>query len=94
MENESKFVKFVESVRGKAPEGMPGAERFSADYDGPMPKGRTKDNLHDGFAGSPSWSADNRMDPEFIESVRGKAPEGMPGAERFSADYDGPVPER
>lgn len=25
---------------------------------------------------------------------RGKAPEGMPGAERFDPDYDGPVPNR
>lgn len=30
----------VEDIRGKAPKGMPGAERFSPDYDGPMPKGR------------------------------------------------------
>lgn len=26
--------------RGKAPENMPGAERFDPDYDGPMPEGR------------------------------------------------------
>lgn len=28
------------------------------------------------------------------KDLRGKAPEGMPGAERFSPDYDGPVPNR
>lgn len=33
---------FVKAIRGKAPKDMPGAERFSPDYDGPMPFGRGK----------------------------------------------------
>lgn len=85
---------FVKAVRGDAPEGMPGAERFSPDYDGPMPKGRTKGNFPEGFTPDSIWTRDDRMRVGFIESVRGKAPKGMPGAERFSRDYDGPVPER
>lgn len=31
---------FGMDMRGKAPENIPGMERFSPDYDGPMPKGR------------------------------------------------------
>ena len=30
----------------------------------------------------------------FNPFERGKAPENMPGAERFSPDYDGPIPDR
>lgn len=37
-----RFGGFGPDVRGKAPENMPGAERFSPDYDGPMPEGREK----------------------------------------------------
>lgn len=37
-ENNARGFGFLE--RGKAPEGMPGAERFDPDYDGPMPEGR------------------------------------------------------
>lgn len=37
-----RFGGFGPDFRGKAPENMPGAERFSPDYDGPMPEGRKK----------------------------------------------------
>lgn len=36
------FGGFGPQGRGPAPKDMPGAERFSPDYDGPMPKGRSK----------------------------------------------------
>lgn len=36
------FGGFGMGGRGKAPENMPGAERFSPEYDGPMPEGREK----------------------------------------------------
>jgi hypothetical protein len=29
-----------------------------------------------------------------LTQMRGQVPEGMPGAERFSPDYDGPIPDR
>lgn len=33
--------------RDPAPKDMPGAERFSPDYDGPMPEGRSKKDFPD-----------------------------------------------
>lgn len=37
-----RFGGFHPDIRGEAPKNMPGAERFSPDYDGPMPEGRKK----------------------------------------------------
>lgn len=34
----------------------------------------------------------NRNGFGFLSLLRGKAPKNIPGAERFSPDYDGPVP--
>lgn len=39
------------------------------------------------------WSRGKGEDPRFGCDVRGPAPKDLPGAERFSPDYDGPVPE-
>jgi hypothetical protein len=38
--NDTNVPDFVNVIRGNIPKNMPGAERFSPDYDGPMPFGR------------------------------------------------------
>lgn len=62
---------------------------------------RSNDGAPAGFEGSNGFGgpegSGNFGTPEgfgFGEDLRGSAPEGMPGAERFSADYDGPTPKR
>ena len=74
--------------RDAPPEGVPGAERFDPDYDGPMRGCGGRSFGPNGFAASAARFTDNaRLD------FRGGAPADMPGAERFDPDYDGPVPE-
>ena len=39
------------------------------------------------------WSRRRGEDPRLGCALRGSAPKDLPGAERFSPDYDGPMPE-